>query len=426
MASFKEYIKIRIVLHYIKTSFKWMAFSVATGIVCGVLGTLLYFCVSWGNATRQAHEWVLFLLPIGGLLIVKFYHMFKIKEDKGVDLVFDSVRNFQDIPFRIIIVSFVSTVLTHTFGGSSGRVGVALQMGGSVASNLGKLFRLNSKDRSLFAMCGMAGLISALFGTPLMATFLSMEVISVGVIYYAALLPCLLTAVVAFFVSKILLVEPLRFTVETIPALDAKSVTKVAALSIVCAVVSILFCCGIKFCGDFFKKFFSNQYLRIVTGSFAIIGLTLLVGNQTYNGASSGILAGVFVQGEAKTLDFLLKMTFTVVTLACGYKGGAVYPAFVIGSSFGCIMAPIVGLPVQFAAAVGLIAVFCGVVNCPIASLFLSVELFGGDGIMLFAIACAISFVFSGYFTIFPGQQFVYSKLRMEYKKSGLREDENL
>ena len=392
-----------------------------TGAVCGLLGTGLYFFVQWANEIRGEYNWLLLFLPIAGIIIVKTYHMFDIHEDKGTDLIFDSVRNAQAIPFKITVVSFLSTVFTHLFGGSAGRVGVAIQMGGSISSNLSRIFKLNPKDRSLFVMCGMAGLISALFGTPLMAAFLSMEVISIGVIYYAALLPCLLTSLTSYFVAVALNVVPMRYNLIQIPALGVESVIKIGFFGVSCAVVSIMFCGAMKLWGDTVKKHIENQYIRILIGSGIIIILTLLSGSQVYNGSSASLLNQAINYGQAHPYDFLLKIVFTAITLQSGYKGGAVFPALVIGATFGCTFGWWLGLPVEFAAAVGMVAVFCGSVNCPIASIFLAIEVFGGEGIVLFAIACAISFVFSGYFTVFPGQQFVYSKLRIEYKHSTMR-----
>ncbi len=413
--------KILICLHYIEISMKWCLFSVATGTVCGLVGTLLYTMIVSANALRGNYPFLIWLLPIAGLIIVKLYHMLDIPEDKGADLIFDSVREKNHVPIQVIIASGISTVITHLFGGSAGRVGVALQIGGGISSGLSKYFKLNPRDRSLFIMCGMSGLVTVLFGTPLAATFLSMEIISVGVIYYAALLPCLVTALSAFFITQLFHIQPLFFSITNIPAISISSLFKVSLFSITCALISILFCSSIKELNVFLKKTIPNQYIRIVLGAFAIILLTLLIGDQTYNGSGNALLENALVHGISNPWDFLFKLIFTAITLACGYKGGGVFPAFIIGASFGSCFGPYFGLPAQFSAAVGLIAVFCGAINCPIASILLSAEIFGTEGILFFAIASAISFVFSGYFTLFPGQDFVYSKLRLEYRTSALR-----
>ncbi|MBO4336988.1 MAG: chloride channel protein, partial [Lachnospiraceae bacterium] len=288
---------------------------------------------------------------------------------------------------------------------------------------MSKRVGLTEKDHSLFVMCGMAGLISALFGAPLMATFLSMEVVSLGVIYYAALLPCLISALTSFFITRLLNLEPMRYSLGAFSGNETVLMVKVSFLAIGCAVVSILFCGCMMLWGRLMKKKVKNQYIRILIGSGCIILLTLLVGSQRYNGSSAALLGEAITNGNAHPLDFLMKIIFTAITLQSGYKGGAVYPSLIIGATFGAAFGPILGIPATLAAAVGMIAVFCGAVNCPIAAICFAAEVFGGDHILIFAIAAAISFVFSGYFTIFPGQHFIYSKLRTEYKNSGLRED---
>jgi H+/Cl- antiporter ClcA len=199
------------------------------------------------------------------------------------------------------------------------------------------------------------------------------------------------------------------------------SLLQVGLFAVACAVVSILFCYAITELNVFLKKRIPNQYIRVVIGAFAIIILTLLVGNQTYNGSGNALLNRALIDGISNPWDFALKLLFTAITLACGYKGGGVFPAFIIGATFGASFSSYFGLPPQFAAALGLVAVFCGSVNCPIASIFLAAEIFGSEGIIFFAIASAVSFVFSGYFSLFPGQNFIYSKLRIEYRTSGLR-----
>ena len=417
--------KWMVCFHYINTSMRWCLFSVATGLVCGLVGTALYYMIVGANFLRDEHPYIIWFLPVAGLLIVKVYHMLDIPEDRGPDLIFDSVREEKHVPLQVIITTAISTVITHLFGGSAGRVGAALQIGGGISSGLSRRFKLNPRDRSLFIMCGMCGLVTVLFGTPLAATFLSMEVISVGVIYYAALLPCLVTSITAFFVAEFFEIKPLHFTIPNIPAVSATSLLRVGFFAVLCALVSILFCYSIKELNRLLKSKIPNQYIRILLGAFAIIGLTLIVGNQNYNGSGNALLNSALADGVANPWDFILKLIFTAITLACGYKGGGVFPAFIIGATFGCSFGSFFGLPVQFAAAIGLISVFCGAVNCPIASILLGAEIFGGEGVIFFAIASAISFVFSGYFTLFPGQDFIYSKLRIEYRSSNLRKKDS-
>jgi H+/Cl- antiporter ClcA len=307
-------------------------------------------------------------------------------------------------------------VLTHLVGGSAGREGAALQLGGSIGAKAGEILHLDKKDMSLVIMCGMSAVFAALFGTPLTATFFAMEVISVGVIYYVGLVPCIASSLVAYKTSLLFGLPPTTFKIGSeIPRLSLVSVTQVAIIALMCALVSILFCVTMKRVHDLFRVHVKNTYLRAVLGGFILIILTLIVGNGDYNGAGGEIITRAIEEGEAAYPAFLLKIIFTAVCMGAGFKGGEIVPTFFIGATFGCICAPLVGADPCFGAAIGLTAMFCAVVNCPIASVFLSFELFGGEGMILFAIACGVSYMLSGYYGLYSSQKIMYSKLKPEY-----------
>ena len=272
---------------------------------------------------------------------------------------------------------------------------------------------LGEKDLPLATLCGMSGVFSALFGTPLTATVFALEVISVGVLYYAGLVPCITAAMVGYLVSLWMGVPPTRFTV-VMPALDGWTLLLVVVLAILCALVSILFCRGLHVTEHLAERLMKNSCLRAAAGGAVIIALTLLLGTTDYNGAGMDVISRALT-GEASGWAWLLKLLFTAVTIGCGFKGGEVVPSFFVGATFGCAAGALLGLPPGFAAAIGLVAVFCGAVNCPIASVVLSVELFGADAMLYFAIACAISYVLSGYCGLYSSQTILYSKLRAEF-----------
>ena len=259
----------------------------------------------------------------------------------------------------------------------------------------------------------MSAVFAALFGTPLTAAVFALEVISVGVLYYAGLIPCLMAASVGYLIAELLGVSPTRFTVA-LPPLEVWTMFLVVLLAIGCALVSILFVRGMHLVERCAVKWLKNPYLRAAAGGFVIIGLTLLLGRD-YNGAGMDVIARAMA-GEAVPWAWLGKILFTAVTIGCGFKGGEVVPSFFVGATFGCVAAQALGLPGGFGAAIGLIAVFCGAVNCPIASVLLSIELFGGSGgVLYFAFACAISYVLSGYCGLYSSQTILYSKLRAEF-----------
>ncbi len=188
-----------------------------------------------------------------------------------------------------------------------------------------------------------------------------------------------------------------------------------AVLAILCALVSILFCISLRETGKFFRRRLPNPFIRIVVGAFIVIALTYLSGTNDYNGSGMSLVLKALNEGKAAPAAFLWKILFTAVTIGCGFKGGEIVPTMFIGSTFGCIAGGLLGLNPGFGAAIGMIAVFCGVVNCPAASVILSVELFGAQGLLLFAAACIISYMLSGYFGLYHSQKIVYSKLRAEF-----------
>ena len=396
---------------YAVTLLKWMVVGGVIGLVGGIIGSLFLIGVDTATQMRLAHPWVLYLMPVGGLAIVGLYRLTK-TEGKGTNDIIASVHFGEQVPGLLVPVIFVSTVITHLCGGSAGREGAALQIGGGIGYQAGRLLRLGEKDLPLATLCGMSGVFAALFGTPLTATVFALEVISVGVLYYAGLVPCLTAALTGYLVSVLMGVPPTRFTV-TVPGLEVRTMLLVMVLALLCAVVSILFCRGLHGVEHLLKRTLKNPYLRVAVGAAVLIGLTLLT-NGDYNGAGMEVI-GRAIAGQADPWAWVWKLLFTAITIGCGFKGGEVVPSFFVGAAFGCVAAGWLGLPAGFGAAMGLVSVFCGAVNCPLASIILSVELFGSGDLLYFAMACSISYLISGYCGLYSSQTILYSKLRAEF-----------
>ena len=396
---------------YAVTLLKWMVLGGVIGLVGGIIGSLFHIGVDTATQARLAHPWVLYLMPVGGLAIVGLYRLTK-TEGKGTNDIIASVHFGEQVPGLLVPVIFVSTVITHLCGGSAGREGAALQIGGGIGYQAGRLLRLGEKDLPLATLCGMSGVFAALFGTPLTATVFALEVISVGVLYYAGLVPCLTAALTGYLVSVLMGVPPTRFTV-TVPGLEVWTMLLVIVLALLCAVVSILFCRGLHGVEHLLKRTMKNPYLRVAVGAAVLIGLTLLT-NGDYNGAGMEVI-GRAMAGQADPWAWVWKLLFTAITIGCGFKGGEVVPSFFVGAAFGCVAAGWLGLPAGFGAAMGLVSVFCGAVNCPLASIILSVELFGSGDLLYFAMACSISYLISGYCGLYSSQTILYSKLRAEF-----------
>lgn len=406
--------KIKHNLNRGRIAVRWVIFSIISGIVIGSVGVAFYNCMDFVTRLRQNHPWLIFLLPIGGLAIVASYRLLHDEKDTGTNLVLSAIHSGDHLPFRMAPLIFMSTVITHLFGGSAGREGAALQLGGSLGNSIGRLLRLDEKDKNIMIMCGMSAAFSALFGTPMAAAIFSMEVVSVGIMHYSALVPCAVAALVAYGIAYESGIMPEKFVLSELPAFSMKTAVIISGLAILCAFVSVIFCVMLHQTERLYKKLFKNSYIRISVGGGFVILLTIMVGDQTYNGAGMNIIEHFF-EGDVRPESFLMKMIFTALTIGSGFKGGEIVPSFFAGAAFGCIFGKIMGFSPMLCTAIGMTSVFCGVTNCPITSLLISFELFGYDGMPYYLLSVAFSYMLSGYFGLYRSQKIVYSKYKTNY-----------
>lgn len=395
-------------------SVKWVVFAVIVGAAVGLCGTAFSVLLTRATTLRLQHPWLLLLLPAGGLLIVGLYQLLRDQNDTGTNLVISAIHSGDHLPFRMAPLIFLSTLITHLFGGSAGREGAALQMGGSLGNTIGRIFRFDEKDRHVMIMCGMSAAFSALFGTPMAAAIFPLEVVSVGVMYYMALVPCVISSLVARGVADSFGVANEMFPVASIPKFTVLTAVKISALAVLCALVSILFCVALHRTEELYRRIFKNAYLRVAAGGCLVVILTALVGNQNYNGTGITIIEQC-IDGTVHPEAFLLKMIFTALTLGAGYKGGEIVPTFFTGAAFGCLFGNLLGFSPTLCTAVGMSSMFCGVTNCPISSLLISFELFGYEGMPYFLLAVAFSYMLSGYFGLYRSQKIMYSKYKTNY-----------
>lgn len=393
-----------------KALIKWLVLASVVGVLVGAVGSVFAHTLGFANDLRAQQPLIVLALPVSGLLIVFLYRIFHNTDDRGTNMVIASIQSSAGIPGKMAPLIFVSTVMTHLCGGSAGREGAALQLGGSIANQLGKLLRFNEDDRHLVVMCGMSAGFSALFGTPMAAAIFSMEVVSVGVMQYAALVPCVTAALMAGFVARFFRVPPEVFPVAELPVLTPSLFFRTAGLAVLVGVVSILFCLVLHGAEHAYKKLMKNHYLRITAAGCLVAGLALLLGTDRYLGSGMGIIEGLFHHGDLRWYDFLLKILFTALTLGAGFKGGEIVPSFAIGAAFGALMAAFLGLPLPLAAACGMTGLFCGVTNSPLTALLISFELFGLEGMPNYLITVAVSYLVSGYTGLYHAQKILYSK----------------
>lgn len=394
---------------------KWLVFACVVGVVIGGVGVVFHHGIEWAAELRAEHPQIIWALPVGGAAVALLYRMSGMLNDKGTNLILKAVREAGDLRFRTAPLIFVATILTHLVGGSAGREGAALQLGGSMAAYMGQKLRVDDKDSRVMVMCGMTAAFTALFGTPLAATVFSMEVVSVGVMYYMAIVPCLVSALSAFMVARYCgLHASVGYEIGEIAPMTPVTALQVVALGVACAIVAILFCKIMHKAPHIYQKYFKNPELRAAVGGLLLLGMTLLIGSQDYNGAGDPVIRRMLA-GETIVFAFALKILFTAVTLGAGFRGGEIVPVLFTGCALGTLVGPMLGLPHGFAGSLGMAALFCGATNSPLSAMFLAYELFGGQALPLYALCCGVSYMLSGYYSLYSEQKIVYSKFRLEW-----------
>ena len=393
---------------------KWILYACGIGILVGAVAAAFHHGIDWATHLRMVEPRLIRLLPFGGVAIVLLYRMCGMEKDRGTNLVLAAVREAVPMKLRTAPLIFTSTILTHLVGGSAGREGAALQLGSSLSAYIGRKIKLDAKDHRMLLMCGMAAAFSGLFGTPLTAAIFAMEVVSVGVMYYSAIVPCLVSAMVGCQVAQFCGTHHSGYDITGVPGLEVIPMGQTAVLGILCAVLSIVFCKIMHIAPKVYNKYFPNPVLRAAVGGLLVLLLTLLVGNQDYNGAGD-VLIRRMLSGEDIPEAFLMKILFTALTLGAGFRGGEIVPVLCTGAAFGTLVGPVLGLSQSFGGALAMTAVFCGATNCPISSILLSYELFGGESLSLYALCCGVSYMLSGYYSLYSEQKIVYSKYKTEW-----------
>ena len=394
---------------YIKTFIKWGLLGALMGVIGGLLGAGFHHALHFVTHVRSEFTWLIFLLPVGGLLTVALYRLLKMQGNKGTNEIIDATLDGHPVSPAVAPAIFLATAMTHLFGGSAGREGAALQLGGSTASMLAKVFRLGEEDRKVMVMAGMSAVFAGLFGTPLTATLFCMEFESVGTLFTPALLPCFLAAYIASRVSALLGVHAETFLLDTVQAFTLANFWQYLILAVLVSLLGIAMCALFHNAEHLAAHYLPNPFVRIALGGAVVTVLTLLVGDHRFNGAGMD-MALAAVGGNADWYSFLLKMLFTAVTLSAGFKGGEIVPTFCIGATFGCVLGGLLGLDPGMAAALGLVGLFCCATNSPLASIVLSMEMFGSANLYLFAFVCVICFVLSGNSGLYASQIIQFSK----------------
>lgn len=415
-----------IIKHLIRWTFLVLPVAVAIGSVVALFLWLLEAAIHF----RFSHPWLLYLLPVAGVLIHFIYRFAGKSSEKGNNLIMEEIHEEGGgVPKRMAPIIFITTIITHLFGGSAGREGTAVQIGGSLAGMFGRWFRLKGMDMKMILTAGVAAGFGAVFGTPVTGAVFALEVLAIGRIKYDSLLPALVAAVIgdvtvnAWRISHVHyriagLLPRAPFLMSDVLHFDILLLGKVIICSVAFGLASFLFAAMVHEIKHICLKLFKFKWMVPVLGGLVIIGLTFLTGKTDY--LSLGIdaehpgavtIPSAFYAGGSDTWSWLWKTIFTTITLGTGFKGGEVTPLFYIGATLGNTLAGLFNAPVSLFAALGFIAVFAGATNTPLACTFMGVELFGGEHVLLFAVACFTAYFFSGHSGIYSSQRIAVPKV---------------
>jgi H+/Cl- antiporter ClcA len=414
---------------------KSLVLVIPVAVTTGLIVAFFLWLLDFVTTLRWNNTWLIYLLPLSGVLITLIYQSYGKGTEAGNNLIINEIHESTDagVPLKMAPLIIFTTVFTHLFGGSAGREGTALQIGGSIASYFSRIIKLSSSDNKVLLMAGIAAGFGAVFGTPVAGGVFALEVLSVGIIKYAGLLPCLFAAFLANLVCTACGVLHTQYQVAYVGSHSSLNVwfdmillIKVVLSSILFGLVAILF---VKF-SEIIKKmsnnFIRNKLLIPIIGGGLVVAISYLLGTLDYLGlsVSSYKVAGVsivsaFKEDGAETFSWLWKLLLTAITLNMGFKGGEVTPLFFIGATLGNTLAVLLGCPIDLLAGLGFIAVFAAATNTPLASIILGIELFGSENVLYYAISCIVAYYFSGDYTIYHAQRVEVSKsLKMNSKEN--------
>jgi H+/Cl- antiporter ClcA len=396
---------------------RWTVLGSMVGAVAGVSSALFLTLLARATDARIEHQWLLWLLPVGGLAVGLVYRYVGGRSAQGNNLILEAIHGVEPdgpappagkgwVPRRMAPLVLLGTLVTHLLGGSAGREGTAIQMSGSLTDGLARLARIAAEDRRVLLIAAIAGGFGSVFGVPLAGAVFALEVQTVGRVRHDAFVPALAASIVGDRVVHALDwhhdLTP-RIALGDLPV-DAVLMAKVAVAALAFGLASALFSELVFGLKAGFTALVAWSPLRPAIGGVVVVALTLVVDTRDYLGLSLPLIADAYA-GEVVLGAFALKLAFTAITLGSGFQGGEVTPLFVIGATLGATLAHVLDAPPELLAAVGFVAVFAGATNTPVACTIMGIELFGAGGMIYLAVGCTVAYVFSANRGIYESQR---------------------
>jgi H+/Cl- antiporter ClcA len=417
MSSLKRLLNVREHLGSFSQLLHWVVLVVPVAVLAGSASAFFLWALDQVTRLRWEHGWLLFLLPVAGLVVGWIYHAYGREAEAGNNLIMEEIHApGGGVPGRMAPLVLAGTLITHLFGGSAGREGTAVQMGGSLAGVYARVCRLAPADVRILLMAGIAAGFGSVFGTPLTGAVFALEVLVVGRMQYDALIPVLVASLVGDYTCTAWGIHHATYHVNFAGPVgrqfDGLLLGKVVIAAMLFGLASQLFAELTHALKHRFTRFIAYAPLRPAVGGLLVIALVYAVGTRDYLGIGvtspdpgAVTILSAFHPGGADAWSWCWKLLFTAVTLASGFKGGEVTPLFFIGATLGNTLALLLGAPVDLFAGLGFIAVFAGATNTPLACTIMGIELFGAGPTVYFAVACAVAYLFSGHSGIYSGQR---------------------